>query len=115
MAKDKRKKGCPNPACRNHAERVYQKPTDSFCPLCGTKLTCVCRNCFCEMEEADTQTLCAACQTARQEKKDRNMARLTAVAGAAGGVAAGAAAALKALSAARPKKKKKAGAAPKRI
>lgn len=107
MAKDKRRKGCPNPACQNHARHVYQKPEQNFCPLCGTKLTCVCQSCFCELDEAAVQTICSSCEAAKQEKKDRNMARLTAAVSAVGGVTAGAAAAVKALKAGRPKREKK--------
>ena len=105
MAKDRRRKGCPNPACENHAKRVYQKPEDSFCPRCGTELTLVCQSCFCALDPADGRTVCESCEAAAQEKKDRNMARLSAAAGAVGGAAAGIAAAVKALSGGRRRKR----------
>ena len=41
MAKDNRKKGCPNTDCKYNKDKVFQKADVNYCPKCGTPLVFV--------------------------------------------------------------------------
>ena len=71
MAKDRRKKGCPNELCERHQKRIMYKTTEEYCPKCGTKLIYVCSKCFREIEDIDPEhKICSLCEAEKQEKKE---------------------------------------------
>ena len=72
MAKDKRKKGCPNKNCQMHVKEVKQDAENEFCPKCGSKLVFVCTNCFSEIEDKGTKhRICEICKVKQQEKREK--------------------------------------------
>lgn len=73
MAKDSRKKGCPNIDCTYNKKRVFQKADVNYCPKCGTTLVFVCAKCYCEIEDSGpAHKICAHCEA----KADQNMDKL---------------------------------------
>ncbi|TDP53706.1 hypothetical protein [Aminicella lysinilytica] len=74
MAKDRRKKGCPNENCKLH-NKVKQDIAANYCPNCGEKLIFICANngCFNEIEERGQEHY--YCDRCAGEKKDRKQKR----------------------------------------
>ena len=72
MAKDNRKKGCPNTACENNKNNVSQRADVNFCPKCGTPLVFVCAKCFSEIEDLGPEhRICARCEAVADQNLDR--------------------------------------------
>jgi len=100
MAKDNRKKGCPNTTCQYNKEKKLQKADVNYCPKCGTTLVFVCEKCFNEIEDHGPEhKICAHCEAVADQKIDSIKDTLTDVAhaGGAAALALGAAIAAKAL------------------
>ena len=73
----KRVKGCPNEKCELHVKKKRQKPGREVCPLCGTALVEVCRDCFKPFAEGDCTTiLCLDCLERSEAKRQERRARL---------------------------------------
>lgn len=100
MAKDSRKKGCPNIDCVNYKNKIFQKADVDYCPKCGTTLVFVCARCFCEIEDSGSEhKICAHCEAKADQNKDKikdGLKKAGQVAGSAA-VALGGAVAAKAL------------------
>lgn len=91
MAKDNRKKGCPNTDCTYNKDKVFQKADVNYCPKCGTPLVFVCAKCFSEIEDSGPDhKICAHCEA----KADQNMDKIKDGLKKAGQVAGSAAVAL---------------------
>ena len=72
MAKDNRKKGCPNIDCTYNKEKVFQKADINYCPKCGTPLVFVCTKCFCEIEDSGYEhKICAHCEAKADQNIDK--------------------------------------------
>ncbi len=72
MAKDNRKKGCPNLNCTYNKDKTFQKADVNFCPKCGTPLVFVCTKCFCEIENSGPEhKICAHCEAKAGQSKDK--------------------------------------------
>ena len=73
MAKDNRKKGCPNIDCTYNKDKVFQKADVNYCPKCGSLLVFVCAKCFSEIEDSGPEhKICAHCEA----KADQNMDKI---------------------------------------
>lgn len=72
MAKDNRKKGCPNLDCSYNKDKNFQKADVNYCPKCGTPLVFVCAKCFCEIEDRGPEhKICAHCEAKADQNVDR--------------------------------------------
>ena len=72
MAKDNRKKGCPNLTCQFNKEKKKQKADMCFCPKCGTPLVYVCAKCFNEIEDLGPEhRICAHCEAVGDDHMER--------------------------------------------
>lgn len=70
MTKDKRVKGCPTEGCQMHDEKKRRPADDEFCPKCGARLIFVCKKCFCEIEDIDSDhRICARCEAELKDKQ----------------------------------------------
>lgn len=72
MAKDHRKKGCPNGSCERNQKKIKLSATEEFCPKCGIKLVYVCTKCFKEIEDIDPKhKVCKLCEAEASDKKQK--------------------------------------------
>ena len=72
MAKDNRKKGCPNRNCTYNQKKVFQKADVNYCPKCGTPLVLVCAKCFSEIEDRGFEhKICAHCEAKAEQNMDK--------------------------------------------
>lgn len=72
MAKDRRKKGCPNMACIKNSKKIRQTADFDYCPKCGTKLVFVCEKCFAEIEDTNSKhRICKLCEVKAKEKNQK--------------------------------------------
>lgn len=72
MAKDNRKKGCPNASCERNQKKIKLSATEQFCPKCGAKLVYVCTKCFREIEDIDLKhKICKLCEAESSDKKQK--------------------------------------------
>jgi predicted RNA-binding Zn-ribbon protein involved in translation (DUF1610 family) len=70
MLYDRRVKGCPNENCEMCRKKVKQKPSNDYCPKCGTRLIFVCKKCFKEIQNIDEKHyICDRCGAAIRQKK----------------------------------------------
>ncbi len=90
MAKDTRKKGCPNKDCERNKSQYLYKSTDMYCTICGQPLVYVCKDCFSRIDDTDIKhTRCDLCEAKREDRKAKIVDKKKALAGAAAVVAAG--------------------------
>lgn len=72
MAKDRRKKGCPNPECKYNTKKKKFDSDVNFCPNCGAPLVLVCAKCFGPLEDkGPSHTLCGFCEAVEQKKIEK--------------------------------------------
>ena len=70
--KDKRVKGCPNPACGKSKAKVKFGAEDKFCTECGDSLVFVCGKCFTKIEDKDaSHKLCKICEENKEAQKEK--------------------------------------------
>ena len=90
MAKDYRKKGCPNEGCERNKKKYYYKSTDMYCTICGKPLVYVCKDCFSRIADTDIKHIrCELCEAKRVDKKDKMVNKKNAAVGAVAVMAAG--------------------------
>ena len=71
--KDRRSKGCPNPACGANQKMMKFKADDGVCPKCGTQLSFVCSSskCYSSIEDQGPKhRICASCEAKKADRKD---------------------------------------------
>lgn len=71
--KDRRSKGCPNPACGANQKMMKFKADDEFCSKCGTQLSFVCSTskCYSSIEDQGPKhRICASCEAKKADRKD---------------------------------------------
>jgi len=90
MAKDNRKKGCPNKDCGRNKKKYFYKATDMYCTICGQPLVYVCKDCFSRIDDTDIKhTRCELCEAKRADRKAKIVDKRNAAAGAAAVMVAG--------------------------
>lgn len=70
MKTDKRVRGCPNPKCEVHRNKVKYKATDQYCKICGTPLVFVCSRCYAEIPDEGIDI--KRCKRCENHIKNRN-------------------------------------------
>ncbi|MFI3169897.1 MAG: hypothetical protein R3Y06_08140 [Faecalibacterium sp.] len=76
-------KGCLNETCEANRKKTKYKKDDNFCLKCGSPLSIICVDCFCELENDDTNR-CVKCKAKRDDARDNRMKQVV----AAGGIVA---------------------------
>ena len=72
MAKDLRKKGCPDPQCIMNKKKQKFSADFNVCPVCGSQLVYVCANCFSRIEDIDSKhRICAVCDAKKYDRKEK--------------------------------------------
>ena len=90
MNKDKRSKGCPNEECKRNSKKYLYRAEDNYCVECGSKLVYVCRECSGPLaSDEPSVTLCARCQSEKEDQRDKALKMGAAVAGGAAGIVGG--------------------------
>ncbi len=62
-------KGCLNETCEANRKKTKYKKDDNFCLKCGSPLSIICVDCFCELEN-DIAKRCVKCQAKKDDAKD---------------------------------------------
>lgn len=70
MTKDKRVKGCPNPACKKAEKKAKFKAEENYCPICGSELVIVCAKCHGPLDdEGPEHRICDGCEADMHDRK----------------------------------------------
>lgn len=88
MAKDKRVKGCTDPACIKAEKKTKFKVEENFCPICGAELVFVCTKCHGPLDdEGPNHKVCSGCEAASSDRKAKVVDGAKKAGGVVGGVA----------------------------
>lgn len=72
--RDRRVKRCPNAGCKEYGKTNFDS-SKQFCSTCGTELVFVCKKCHSKIvDEGPEHILCATCEAAEQDKRDKHLA-----------------------------------------